>query len=152
METITIPSPTAFLRSPILQPTVPRPTPKNAARRQSTATKTRQPSITAADAATKPKQSKSRNGCVTCKAKRLKCDEIKPSCQQCHKRNVTCGGYKKDFKWRPFEESTFVSKPPSPARARKGTIAIYFAMAMTDRHSVDDLQGCSSSSSKPCDI
>lgn len=54
-------------------------------------------------------------GCVTCKAKRLKCDESKPSCQQCQKRNVNCGGYKKDFKWRAFEESTFTTKPiPSP--------------------------------------
>lgn len=24
---------------------------------------------------------------------------------------MTCGGYKKDFKWRPFEEATFVGKP-----------------------------------------
>lgn len=63
----------------------------------------------------KPKQSKSRNGCTTCKAKRLKCDEIKPSCHQCQKRKVTCGGYKKDFKWRAFAESTFTTKPiPSP--------------------------------------
>ncbi|KAL8908984.1 MAG: hypothetical protein Q9171_005214 [Xanthocarpia ochracea] len=54
-------------------------------------------------------------GCITCKAKRLKCDEVKPSCQQCQKRNVVCGGYKKDFKWRAFEESTFTTKPiPSP--------------------------------------
>ena len=52
----------------------------------------------------KPKQSKSRNGCVTCKAKRLKCDETKPGCQQCNKRGVPCGGYKKDFKWRAFAE------------------------------------------------
>ena len=44
-------------------------------------------------------------GCVTCKAKRLKCGEEKPGCQQCARRNVECGGYKKDFKWRPFEET-----------------------------------------------
>jgi len=44
-------------------------------------------------------------GCVTCKAKRLKCGEEKPGCQQCKRRNVECGGYKKDFKWRPFEET-----------------------------------------------
>nr|POE66183.1 l-arabinose-responsive transcription regulator ara1 [Quercus suber] len=55
--------------------------------------------------AEKPKKSKSRNGCVTCKAKRLKCDEEKPTCLQCAKRKVDCGGYKKDFKWRPFEET-----------------------------------------------
>ncbi|KAM5490084.1 hypothetical protein MaudMau93_002651 [Microsporum audouinii] len=59
----------------------------------------------------KPKQSKSRNGCVTCKSKRLKCDETKPTCLQCRKRNVPCGGYKKDFKWRSFEESSFTGKP-----------------------------------------
>lgn len=44
-------------------------------------------------------------GCVTCKAKRLKCGEEKPGCAQCARRNVECGGYKKDFKWRPFEET-----------------------------------------------
>ncbi|KAI1919224.1 hypothetical protein LOZ12_004221 [Ophidiomyces ophidiicola] len=60
--------------------------------------------------ATKPKQSKSRNGCATCKLKRLKCDETKPICQQCQRRNVTCGGYKKDYKWRSFEESSFTNK------------------------------------------
>jgi len=47
----------------------------------------------------------SSTGCVTCKAKRLKCGEEKPACHQCNKRNVECGGYKKDFKWRPFEET-----------------------------------------------
>lgn len=48
---------------------------------------------------------------MTCKKKRLKCDETHPTCQQCHKRGVTCEGYKKDFKWRTFEETTFASKP-----------------------------------------
>ena len=57
-------------------------------------------------------------GCITCKAKRLKCDETKPTCQQCLKRAVTCGGYKKDFKWRPFEEATFVNKPVAPKTKR----------------------------------
>lgn len=51
---------------------------------------------------------------MTCKAKRLKCDEKKPTCEQCHKRQVECGGYKKDFKWRAFEEATFTTKPTSP--------------------------------------
>lgn len=48
------------------------------------------------------RQSKSRNGCLTCKAKRMKCDETKPSCQQCIRRKVACGGYKKDLRWKPF--------------------------------------------------
>ncbi|CUS13844.1 unnamed protein product [Tuber aestivum] len=67
----------------------------------------------------KPKQSKSRNGCVTCKAKRLKCDESKPTCHQCQKRGVPCGGYKKDFKWRPFEEAS-LGKAPKPPRKSLG--------------------------------
>ncbi|RPA99088.1 hypothetical protein L873DRAFT_974460 [Choiromyces venosus 120613-1] len=46
-------------------------------------------------APTKPKQSKSRNG---------------------QKRGVPCGGYKKDFKWRPFEEASLAGKAPKPAR------------------------------------
>lgn len=48
---------------------------------------------------------------MTCKKKRLKCDETKPSCVQCQKRSVTCEGYKKDYKWRTFEETTFNPKP-----------------------------------------
>ncbi|RMD42938.1 hypothetical protein DV735_g2214, partial [Chaetothyriales sp. CBS 134920] len=61
----------------------------------------------------KPKQSKSRNGCVTCKKKRLKCDETKPHCQQCAKRKVPCEGYRKDYKWRAFEDTTFNPSRPS---------------------------------------
>ncbi|PVI06032.1 hypothetical protein DM02DRAFT_515697 [Periconia macrospinosa] len=68
---------------------------------------------------TKRKQSKSRNGCVTCKAKRLKCDETKPTCQQCARRTVPCGGYKKDFKWRPFEETTYTAPGKASAKTKK---------------------------------
>ncbi|RPB27572.1 hypothetical protein L211DRAFT_779792 [Terfezia boudieri ATCC MYA-4762] len=71
---------------------------------------------------TKPKQSKSRNGCVTCKGKRLKCDETKPTCQQCAKRGVECGGYKKDFKWRAYEETQMSSKAPKNSRKSKKVI------------------------------
>lgn len=53
----------------------------------------------------------------------MKCDETKPSCQQCHKRSVTCGGYKKDFKWRPFEETTFTNKV-APPRSKRNSIVL----------------------------
>jgi hypothetical protein len=59
-------------------------------------------------------------GCITCKKKRLKCDETKPGCLQCQKRSVPCEGYKKDFKWRSFEEATFTAKPVP--KARKGEV------------------------------
>ena len=58
-------------------------------------------------------------GCLTCKKKRLKCDETKPTCLQCHKRSVTCEGYKKIFQWKAFEETTFNSKLTSQ-RPKKG--------------------------------
>lgn len=52
--------------------------------------------------ATKPK-TKSRTGCVTCKTKRLKCDEHKPACHNCTNRNICCGGYAVRFKWCAFD-------------------------------------------------
>ncbi|KAK5703495.1 hypothetical protein LTR17_022053 [Elasticomyces elasticus] len=133
-EAIVIPSPTAFLRQ---SPAPPSPPPD--------AQPVRQPNAEGKKKAArkvgvgggggpgdghgngiKPKQSKSRNGCVTCKAKRLKCGEEKPACQQCKRRGVECGGYKKDFKWRPFEETNVKvnidrqlrTSPPQQSSAR----------------------------------
>ena len=69
------------------------------------------------------------SGCITCKKKRLKCDETKPGCHQCQKRSVTCEGYKKDFKWRQFEEATFTTKPS--LKARKGKNKQYSCLYTT---------------------
>ncbi|TKA74730.1 hypothetical protein B0A55_04032 [Friedmanniomyces simplex] len=104
-EAIVIPSPTAFLTS---SPPAPPSPPKDQAVRRPNAdgkkkTVGRKSGVGAGGAGdgngAKLKQSKSRN------AKRLKCGEEKPGCQQCKRRGVDCGGYKKDFKWRPFEDS-----------------------------------------------
>lgn len=54
----------------------------------------------------KPKNTKSRNGCLTCKKKRLKCDETKPACLKCIKKNIECGGYATRFKWRSFNDNS----------------------------------------------
>ncbi|RQM08410.1 hypothetical protein DH86_00000426 [Scytalidium sp. 3C] len=129
METITIPSPSAFLNSPVIQPAPAPAVPPPPRRRKSSVATTTKPANPVskqktAAGLTKPKQSKSRNGCITCKAKRLKCDETKPSCQQCHKRNVTCGGYKKDFKWRPFEETTLNNKVAAPTKTKPRSTSI----------------------------
>ncbi|CAM1508035.1 Fc.00g048830.m01.CDS01 [Cosmosporella sp. VM-42] len=70
------------------------------------------------EATPKSKHKKSRNGCVTCKARRRKCDEAKPSCSQCSHRQVACGGYSKDLKWKEFEASTF-EYASKPTRTRK---------------------------------
>lgn len=34
---------------------------------------------------------KSRNGCSTCKRRRVKCDETRPVCKKCQNMNLTCG-------------------------------------------------------------
>ena len=61
---ITIPSPSAFLRSPVLQPTAPSINSKPASKRQVASSKTYKSSTIGTDGVTKPKQSKSRNGIV----------------------------------------------------------------------------------------
>ncbi|OCK88133.1 uncharacterized protein K441DRAFT_669548 [Cenococcum geophilum 1.58] len=36
-------------------------------------------------------------GCQTCKSRRIKCDEIRPTCTQCRKSGRTCPGYPDEF-------------------------------------------------------
>ncbi|KAF1944297.1 hypothetical protein EJ02DRAFT_420620 [Clathrospora elynae] len=103
-ETVTVSSPSSFVLRP-----------PNTAQLSASARKSA-PKASETTGVTKRKQSKSRNGCITCKAKRLKCDETKPTCKQCARRAVTCGGYKKDFKWRPFEEPSIPGKPAGKLR------------------------------------
>ncbi|KAL0936371.1 uncharacterized protein CTRU02_208586 [Colletotrichum truncatum] len=43
--------------------------------------------------ASKPKV---RSGCLTCKIRRVKCDERKPTCFRCQKADIKCDGYVKD--------------------------------------------------------
>ncbi|QIX01065.1 hypothetical protein AMS68_006582 [Peltaster fructicola] len=122
---IDIPSPSVFL-GPSASSDDRSPTITKHARKPSRTERATVPTAATPSLSLKPKQSKSRNGCITCKAKRLKCDEEKPGCQQCAKRKVECGGYKKDFKWRPFEDSNVkinidrqnkISLPQRPSEA-----------------------------------
>ena len=39
------------------------------------------------------KKRRSRTGCLTCRARRVKCDERKPTCERCEFANVECAGY-----------------------------------------------------------
>ncbi|KAF3065490.1 hypothetical protein CFAM422_009583 [Trichoderma lentiforme] len=36
-----------------------------------------------------------KTGCLTCRKRRVKCDELKPICKRCIKANVICDGYQK---------------------------------------------------------
>ncbi|EGV65998.1 hypothetical protein CANTEDRAFT_119040 [Yamadazyma tenuis ATCC 10573] len=77
------------------------------------------PSSTSIPPATKRKNTKSRNGCLTCKKKRLKCDETKPSCLKCLKKNIACGGYATRFKWRSFNDESTAHPHTSPSTLRR---------------------------------
>ncbi|KAG9256853.1 uncharacterized protein F5Z01DRAFT_672085 [Emericellopsis atlantica] len=54
---------------------------------------------------------KVRTGCITCKIRKVKCDEAKPSCQRCVKTGRVCDGYPV---LRP-RASRFKSPSPTPA-------------------------------------
>ncbi|KAH7398965.1 fungal-specific transcription factor domain-containing protein [Phaeosphaeria sp. MPI-PUGE-AT-0046c] len=110
-ETVILSSPSVALNVSESLPKIPTPVTKNTRSAQPAPKNAPKASETAG--VTKRKQSKSRNGCITCKGKRLKCDETKPTCKQCARRSVACGGYKKDFKWRPFEEPNVPGKHSS---------------------------------------
>lgn len=56
---------------------------------------------------------KSRNGCLTCKRRRIKCDEHKPTCMKCQHLGLVCGYTLGEDTPRPPAVT-----PPSPPRAR----------------------------------
>ncbi|CEI70510.1 unnamed protein product [Fusarium venenatum] len=60
-------------------------------------------------------QPRSKNGCLTCRSKRKKCDEIKPRCTSCIKSNQTCVWPSKDEQesQNSSAASTSDSSPPS---------------------------------------
>src|SRR5271156_3905141 len=51
---------------------------------------------------------KVRTGCVTCKIRRIKCDEVKPACLRCTSSGRKCDGYATPRSW------IFEVKRPSP--------------------------------------
>lgn len=50
----------------------------------------RQPGAGVKQYATRRTHKKSRAGCLTCRQKRVKCDERQPSCMYCSRRNLDC--------------------------------------------------------------
>ncbi|KAH8795671.1 hypothetical protein BGZ57DRAFT_747773 [Hyaloscypha finlandica] len=49
---------------------------------------------------------RAKTGCITCKIRRVKCDEGKPTCHRCQKFGVKCDGYARLRKDPPIVKST----------------------------------------------
>ncbi|KAH7152377.1 hypothetical protein B0J13DRAFT_619940 [Dactylonectria estremocensis] len=55
---------------------------------------------------------KVKTGCTNCKQRRIKCDEVRPSCTQCVRSKKLCTGYPPPTRGsRPFEEIRIAPKP-----------------------------------------
>ncbi|KAL2809424.1 hypothetical protein BJX63DRAFT_405816 [Aspergillus granulosus] len=57
---------------------------------------------------------RSRTGCHTCRRRRVKCDEGKPSCRACLRLDLTCDGYGNVVRYR-FAEPRVLQPVPQPS-------------------------------------
>lgn len=57
---------------------------------------------------------RSRGGCVTCKKRKLKCDEGKPTCQRCHIEGRECAGYANAISETGSEQSSHLAAELTP--------------------------------------
>ncbi|KAL7823940.1 hypothetical protein V8C26DRAFT_384359 [Trichoderma gracile] len=67
---------------------------------------------------------RTRTGCLTCRARRVKCDEQKPACNRCVNANVECAGYapKRHINVRlPGQRPSSQSRSQSQALSQQGS-------------------------------
>ncbi|KAI5457565.1 fungal-specific transcription factor domain-containing protein [Mariannaea sp. PMI_226] len=68
---------------------------------------------------------RSRNGCATCKGKRQKCDETRPSCMRCQRARIPCAGYPKaELRWRTVNK---IKTSPDPIAKSNAQSRIRFS-------------------------
>ncbi|PLN80255.1 hypothetical protein BDW42DRAFT_114337 [Aspergillus taichungensis] len=67
---------------------------------------------------------RSRDGCITCKIRHVRCDQARPACGQCTKTGRKCDGYDSDLSQRQLRDRILagnVQRRPSP----NGRIILY---------------------------
>ncbi|RHZ60128.1 uncharacterized protein CDV56_108443 [Aspergillus thermomutatus] len=67
------------------------------------------------------KRTKTFTGCWTCRTRKIKCDEAKPSCRQCHEKGLVCDGYGARLQWLTpgtDRESLLPEVPPAVSGAQ----------------------------------
>ncbi|KAF2166472.1 hypothetical protein M409DRAFT_23111 [Zasmidium cellare ATCC 36951] len=65
------------------------------------------------EGAEKAKRKRKRTGCLSCRARRVRCDERKPTCERCDNANIDCAGYESRRQVAP--------RPQARNTARKGS-------------------------------
>ncbi|OIW31863.1 hypothetical protein CONLIGDRAFT_712311 [Coniochaeta ligniaria NRRL 30616] len=70
------------------------------------------PRIILANRQKKEIKRRTKTGCLTCRKRRIKCDEAHPTCNNCKKSKRECLGYDPIFKSQP----TTQANPPAPVR------------------------------------
>ncbi|KAH8811131.1 hypothetical protein F5884DRAFT_266397 [Xylogone sp. PMI_703] len=83
---------------------------------------------------------KSRNGCIVCKIRRVKCDETKPHCTRCTSTGRNCEGYR-----RVLERSKSRSRPKflprhTPTSPSTTALQILWAPSSDVQESMEDRQ------------
>lgn len=65
----------------------------------------------------KTAHARSKTGCATCRRRKKKCDETKPSCLNCEKNNVVCDGYEPKQPWRSGKQKALMKADvPVPSK------------------------------------
>ncbi|KAI9817649.1 MAG: Maltose acetyltransferase, partial [Phylliscum demangeonii] len=59
---------------------------------------------------------RTKTGCLTCRRRKKKCDEVKPECQNCERGGFVCEGYVSKVEWQKSSREP----GPAPAHARDG--------------------------------
>ncbi|KAF2851093.1 hypothetical protein T440DRAFT_68060 [Plenodomus tracheiphilus IPT5] len=55
---------------------------------------------------------RSKSGCLTCRARRVKCDETHPKCKACEKKNRPCEWEAPHTRFKDYQPESSASKPP----------------------------------------
>src|SRR5665213_2825961 len=73
------------------------------------------------------------NGCSTCRARKVKCDERRPSCEQCEKRRLDCGGFEAKIQYvlyDPARESFRWSSEAYEPRMKSSRRPLFTGMSL----------------------
>ncbi|KAH7324158.1 fungal-specific transcription factor domain-containing protein [Stachybotrys elegans] len=84
------------------------------------------------------KHRKTFTGCWTCRSRKVKCDEGKPSCVQCSSKNLQCEGYFVRLQWMPLDQGMGVCDHPR-VKVQRSQIITEITSRPLDAYQIDDI-------------